>query len=41
MNFYIVEGDISQQVAERLKQLGKGAAKKRVLKPQPKLDPTR
>ncbi|KAF6032328.1 TIPIN [Bugula neritina] len=35
------EGDISQQVAERLKQLGKGAAKKRVLKPQPKLDPTR
>ena len=37
----VEEGDISQQVAEKLKKLGTGAAKKRVLRPQPKLDPAR
>ncbi|XP_067936257.1 TIMELESS-interacting protein-like [Watersipora subatra] len=35
------EGNISQQVAEKLRQLGAGAAKKRVMKEQPKLDPKR
>ena len=38
---FVEEGDISQQVAEKLKKLGTGAAKKRVLRPQPKLDPAR
>jgi len=35
------EGDISRQVAEKLKEMKTGAAKKRVLRPQPKLDPIR